>query len=145
MTAQCPLHAVEMEEKNGQYGIYYSHIVENQGYCNGKKITPFKGPQAPAKPAMPVDKVEDFKKELGRSESTWSDEEKSKQITRLTLAKSFIQANSDFDNAVVNMDLEKWVNWIFSGKIPADVNKLKPNKEQDEMYEAFDKSKEEDD
>lgn len=40
----CPLHGVRMEEKDGQYGPYFSHKATD-GYCNGRKITPFKRPQ----------------------------------------------------------------------------------------------------
>ena len=40
------------------------------------------------------------------------EKEKGVQITRLTLAKSFIQANVDFDNAKENNDLEKWTEWV---------------------------------
>lgn len=38
----CPLHDDPMELKSGQYGDYFSHTIPNVGYCNGKKITPFK-------------------------------------------------------------------------------------------------------
>ena len=110
MTAQCPIHNTEMQSKEGPYGVYYSHTVDGEGYCNGKKITPFKGPQAPARPAMPVNKVE--KRELGMS--VWSDEEKSRQIARLSLAKTFIQSGVDYDNAVLNGDLEKWEKYVFN-------------------------------
>lgn len=43
MLAPCPLHdGIQMEEKDGQYGIYFSHRIEGVGYCNGKRITPFR-------------------------------------------------------------------------------------------------------
>jgi len=41
--------------------------------------------------------------------------EKNEQIARLTLAKSFIQAGVDFDNAVKNNDLDKWTKWVLEG------------------------------
>ena len=43
------------------------------------------------------------------------EKEKGVQITKLTLAKSFIQANVDFDNAKQNNDLEKWTAWVLKG------------------------------
>jgi hypothetical protein len=42
LNAICPIHNVGMEQKNGQFGPYWSHRIEGAGYCNGKKITPFK-------------------------------------------------------------------------------------------------------
>lgn len=41
----CELHNVAMVEKTGQYGTYYSHMIQNVGFCDGKKIKPFKQPQ----------------------------------------------------------------------------------------------------
>lgn len=41
MIATCPIHNTSMEEKSGQFGTYFSHKTAD-GYCNGKKITPFK-------------------------------------------------------------------------------------------------------
>lgn len=47
LTATCPLHEnTLMDEKDGMYGVYFSHTIPNVGYCNGKKITPFKKPVA---------------------------------------------------------------------------------------------------
>lgn len=37
----CPLHNLTMQEKNGEYGVYHSHILKDVGFCNGKKIKPF--------------------------------------------------------------------------------------------------------
>lgn len=48
----CVIHGIAMEEKNGQYGIYYSHTIQGAGYCNGTKITPFKKPQASPLPGV---------------------------------------------------------------------------------------------
>lgn len=42
LTSTCPIHNVPMEQKDGQYGMYWSHRIEGTGYCNGKKVTPFK-------------------------------------------------------------------------------------------------------
>jgi len=39
LTSICPIHNVEMEEKNGQYGPYFSHRVA-EGWCNGRRIKP---------------------------------------------------------------------------------------------------------
>ena len=33
---QCPLHGVEMSAKQGKYGEFWSHKLENQTWCNGK-------------------------------------------------------------------------------------------------------------
>jgi len=33
---QCPIHGVEMEAKNGKYGPFHSHKLENGSWCNGK-------------------------------------------------------------------------------------------------------------
>lgn len=41
LTSTCPIHGVPMQQKNGQYGTYWSHMTTD-GYCNGKKITPRK-------------------------------------------------------------------------------------------------------
>src|SRR3990167_21643 len=43
-------------------------------------------------------------------------ERKDRRISRLTLAKSFISAGVDFDNARKNNDLEKWEKWIWTGE-----------------------------
>lgn len=118
MTAICPIHSVEMIEKEGQFGAYYSHTIPDQGYCNGKKITPFKSPQASGTPARPPAQsaYAQAKQDL-TGEDTWSDKLKSEQITRLTIAKTFIQGAVDFDNAVKNADLKKWYDWVLTGKI----------------------------
>ena len=54
MTVTCPLHNVEMEEKTGQFGAYWSHKTED-GYCNGKRVKPFSfsPTPAPAQPGLP--------------------------------------------------------------------------------------------
>lgn len=38
----CPLHDTPMVAKEGNFGTYHSHIIQNVGFCNGRKITPFK-------------------------------------------------------------------------------------------------------
>lgn len=38
----CPLHNQPMQAKDGEFGPYHSHIIKDVGFCNGKKITPFK-------------------------------------------------------------------------------------------------------
>ena len=40
--ATCPIHNVELEAKTGQFGNYWSHTIPNVGFCDGKKIKPFK-------------------------------------------------------------------------------------------------------
>lgn len=47
------------------------------------------------------------------SKAEWK--EKDFRIVRLTLAKTFIGASVDFDNAVIN-DLDKWTSWVITGK-----------------------------
>ncbi len=42
LTSICPTHNVEMQPKTGMYGTYWSHTIPEVGFCNGKKITPFK-------------------------------------------------------------------------------------------------------
>lgn len=38
----CPLHPDQkMFEKTGEFGPYYSHIITDVGFCNGKRIKPF--------------------------------------------------------------------------------------------------------
>src|SRR3990167_7208445 len=49
------------------------------------------------------------------TKSDWK--RKDEQIARLTLAKSFIQAGLDFDNAVKNNDLAKWTKWVTTGEV----------------------------
>jgi len=67
--------------------------------------------------------VKDFEKEIEAdtnddSPMTKSDwRRKDEQIARLTLAKSFIQAGIDFDNAVKNNDLVKWTKWVTTGEV----------------------------
>lgn len=49
----CSLHNVIMPGKNHpEYGMMYSHIIPAVGFCNGKRIKPFK-PQGAA-PAVPT-------------------------------------------------------------------------------------------
>ena|SRR3990167_27879 len=43
--------------------------------------------------------------------------EKDRQIARLTLAKSYIQASINFDAAMENGDLDKWDYWIKTGEM----------------------------
>lgn len=119
LSSICPIHpGVQMESKEGQFGSYWSHRIEDVGYCNGKKITPFKTPQASGTPARPQSQSSyDQKVQDLTGVDTWSDKLKSEQITRLTLAKTFINGAVDFDNAVKNMDLEKWYQWVLTGKI----------------------------
>lgn len=138
MEAICPIHNEQMFEREGKYGSFWSHKTEDSnynGWCSGKppknavtKTAAYQNFEAVGnhiKETANLDPDPDWIKETDEKPRAWSDEEKSKQITRLTLAKSFIQANSDFDNAVVNMDLEKWVDWIFSGEIPQQIRELK--------------------
>lgn len=43
MNVTCPIHNVPMYEKEGQYGVFFSHKTDDpdyegqKGYCNGKK------------------------------------------------------------------------------------------------------------
>lgn len=32
----CPIHKVKMDERNGQYGKFYSHKLESGGWCRGQ-------------------------------------------------------------------------------------------------------------
>lgn len=41
LKAICKIHGVEMEEKDFGKGPFFSHRASD-GWCNGKKITPFK-------------------------------------------------------------------------------------------------------
>src|SRR3990167_7448507 len=68
--------------------------------------------------------VKEFEKEIETdinnddspmAKSDWR--RKDEQIARLTLAKSFIQAGLDFDNAVKNNDLAKWTKWVTTGEV----------------------------
>jgi hypothetical protein len=36
-TATCPIHNVEMEQKEGSYGTFWSHLLPNGSYCNGRQ------------------------------------------------------------------------------------------------------------
>lgn len=71
---------------------------------------------APAPNEVAQSSSQSFKESLGTPSKEWGDEEKSRQIARLSLAKTFIQAGVDYDNAVLNGDLEKWENYVFGTK-----------------------------
>lgn len=61
----CDLHNVMMQEKNGEYGPYYSHIIPDVGFCNGKKITPFK-PKTELATAVPVPGLSQGENAIGK-------------------------------------------------------------------------------
>ncbi len=67
---------------------------------------------SPAPNEVAPEPTQSFKQSLGTPEKAWSDEEKSRQIARLTLAKTFINAGVDYDNAVKNADLLKWEKYV---------------------------------
>jgi hypothetical protein len=48
----CPLHQVPLFGKEWNGTMLYSHIIKDVGFCNGKKITPFK-PQVSPQPSLP--------------------------------------------------------------------------------------------
>lgn len=37
LTAMCPIHKIKMVSKMGQYGEFWSHLLEDGKWCNGKQ------------------------------------------------------------------------------------------------------------
>lgn len=115
MTISCPVHLSEMrmipagisKKTNKPYKAFY--VCSTEG-CTEKG------------PAPQVEVKEPFDKgySVPRQQEVFTDRDKSSQIARLTLAKTFIQAGVDFDNAVKNNDLEKWELYVMTGKSPAE-------------------------
>jgi len=42
---------------------------------------------------------------------------KDEMIARIAISKEFIKRGEDFDNAVLNSDLEKWMHFVLTGKL----------------------------
>lgn len=125
----CSLHETELNRTTKNKGVPYHWIEkDNSNYSNmcygdqGKSTTiNTKTSETVEKPQLKLEATEDPDK---MSKDEWA--EKDKRIARLTLAKTFIQAGVDFDNAVQNADLLKWEKYIQTGKVPA-------TKEEDEI------------
>lgn len=113
MNAICPLHNVGMIEKEGQYGPYFSHTIQGAGYCNGKKITPFKVPQAASAgaPIPSLPKPRDYEAE-GRGK------------VRFGFAIEAYKAGKLLDNTTMS-EINRWTDYVMDGN-------LKLPQEQDE-------------
>ena|SRR3990167_3964287 len=138
MTVTCPIHEKPLKlipagisKKSGNpYKAFYActsfNCKETAPAVNEPdSIEESKKFEAEAEEDYSVNRaVKEFEKEIETdinnddSPMTKSDwKRKDEQIARLTLAKSFIQAGLDFDNAVKNNDLAKWTKWVTTGEV----------------------------
>jgi len=138
MTVTCPIHEKPLKlipagisKKSGNpYKAFYActsfNCKETAPAVNEPdSIEESKKFEAEAEEDYSVNRaVKEFEKEIETdinnddSPMTKSDwRRKDEQIARLTLAKSFIQAGLDFDNAVKNNDLAKWTKWVTTGEV----------------------------
>ena len=138
MTVTCPIHEKPLKlipagisKKTGNpYKAFYActsfNCKETAPAVNEPdSIEESKKFEAEAEEDYSVNRaVKEFEKEIETdinnddSPMTKSDwKRKDEQIARLTLAKSFIQAGLDFDNAVKNNDLAKWTKWVTTGEV----------------------------
>ena len=138
MTVTCPIHEKPLKlipagisKKTGNpYKAFYActsfNCKETAPAVNEPdSIEESKKFEAEAEEDYSVNRaVKEFEKEIETdinnddSPMTKSDwRRKDEQIARLTLAKSFIQAGLDFDNAVKNNDLAKWTKWVTTGEV----------------------------
>jgi hypothetical protein len=70
--------------------------------------------QPPEEPTSPPEEAKEVEVDTPMTKKDWKN--KDDQITRLTLAKSFIGQGIDFENAVQNNDLDKWLNWVLGNE-----------------------------
>ena len=111
-------------DESGNPKPYFSHIDPDGNMCFGIGKTPV-AEHTQTVEAINQNEVEkginEFETEVITDDTSpmtkrdWK--KKDEQIARLTLAKSFIQANVDFDTAVESNDLEKWIAWVIKGEI----------------------------
>lgn len=95
----CPIHQVEMIEKSGQFGTYYSHTIPDVGFCNGKKITPFKkaNDESPTPPPQPLPPQPDFKPNPPSDKEVWDAKD------RQSMAQTAIRASAEIVVALINI------------------------------------------
>lgn len=108
LSAICPLHQEEMEEKDGQYGPYFSHRTDD-GYCNGKRVKPYtNGGYQPTRPAP------------GSSQGfSGRDEEQVRGQIRTWLVSSLIQSRGLKPLTTDDVGtLNSHVTYVMTGKLP---------------------------
>jgi len=131
MIKYCFTHKAQMPEKisktkknpDGSYKVYNAHTDVMGKMCFGVGDPPKEDKKEWVEENIEASKemVEDVKAEQEAEEedegpmkkSEWR--KKDDQIRRLTLAKQFIGAGIDFDNAKKNNDLFKWDDWTKTG------------------------------
>jgi hypothetical protein len=154
MTADCPIHNVEMEQKEGQFGVYFSHNLP-LGYCNGKKVTPFKfkssikgkGGQTYSTPPMSSTKTLDGEKPMLRKD--WDRKEFIKGLAVFSSSErqqgmSPVEADQTshvWDWLYVAYgDYPDFAAWVTEAKLRVKRLAAKGKKEeQEDMIEAFDR------
>jgi hypothetical protein len=96
MTKQCEIHlGVEMTGKEGKYGYFYSHLLEDGTWCNGKKKN---APYAePKKPVIHTDKPTQY---AGQPKEFW--DKRSRVIALCGLANSVLAAGGVPDIATLS-------------------------------------------
>ena len=130
MTNFCTIHQAELTERTskdkfddeGNPKTYWAHIKPEGGLCFGEGVgkSMRKASVEPAQPSLVDEAISTFNKSLGSpkedvmTKADWR--EKDDRIARLTLAKTFIQAGIDYDNAVLNGDLDKWEIYVLGKK-----------------------------
>jgi guanylate kinase len=124
---------------DGSYKVYNSHLDPKGTMCFGVGEAPKESKKEwvrenidQTKEMIADVKAEQEMKEDLEAEEPMSDEqkmwrakedraaerekEKGEQITRLTLAKSYIQATLTYDAAMQDGDLDKWTHWVLTGE-----------------------------
>lgn len=103
MEALCQIHNVEMQGKQGKYGFFFSHKLEDGTWCNGKsKNAPYAEPK---KPVAHTDKPSQY---AGQPKEFW--DKRSKIISMCGLANAMLSAGKlpgDIDVASLSVLLNK--------------------------------------
>lgn len=119
VTAVCPLHGVQMEEKTGQYGSFWSHRT-SEGFCDGKKIKPFKPQYAGTSVAapMPITREPIDQGKAEQEKAMW--ETKDRQSLAQTAMKSaseivaaLISAGVASSLGIAEIDVKKMANEFY--------------------------------
>lgn len=100
VTAVCPLHGVQMEEKTGQYGSFWSHRTP-EGFCDGKKIKPFKNPTGAyyspvATSPATREPIKDDSEKAKQAQAVWDAKD------RQSLAQTAMKSSSEIIAALIN-------------------------------------------
>jgi len=139
ITSYCYGHSARMDQRfshtkkdeKGNPKPYFSHIDPDGNMCFGIGKPPAGEYKKTAEVIEEIEeentketeaKIKEFEETIAEEDdespmkkSDWR--RKDEMIARLTLAKAFIAAGVDFDNAMDNGDLDKWTYWVTTGKI----------------------------